>query len=103
MTRNTVTLLYKIVTNFAEKNGLWRNEENQDVLDAEINSKNGLEKVFFEILKNCLKIATKTVFIFQNFSKIFKNFVFSLKIRGAHKFRATDPYEVSIASYGSVD
>jgi hypothetical protein len=64
-----------------KKNGLWRNEENQDVLDAEINS-----KVFFEILKNCLKIATKTVFIFQNFLTFFKNFVFSLKIRGAHKF-----------------
>jgi hypothetical protein len=47
VTRKTVTLLYKIVKNFAEKNGLWRNEENQDVLDAEINSKNGLEKVFF--------------------------------------------------------
>jgi hypothetical protein len=45
-------LLYRIVTNLDEKNRLRRNEENQDVLDAELNSKNGLEKVFFEILKN---------------------------------------------------
>jgi hypothetical protein len=44
----------------AEKSRLRQNEENQDVLDAELNSKNGLEKVFFEIFKNCFKIATKT-------------------------------------------